>query len=130
MMENIKLNIDEYESCGLGDIYRGLITFIERYIMQNYNFSKISYNGFSNGISEISIAIRTMKTSLKVLLDYLKESDIVFIPSLNRNINLKTLNQEEQFALEQRCKEYLLENLNVVMNQGLKRKDEVSKLRH
>ena len=125
-MENIKLDIDEYESCGLGDIYYGLISFIGRYAEQNYSPIEI----FDNGISKYSTAIITMKSHLKTLLDYLKETDSVFIPSLNRNINLKTLNQEEQFALEQRCKEYLIENLNIVMNQGLDERDEVIKSRH
>lgn len=124
-MGNVRIDIDEYTACGLGDIYYGLLSFIERYIMQNYNFSKVSYNG----VSEISIAIKTMKSSLKALLEYLKNVDTVFLPSLNRNINLKTLNQEEQLALEERCKEYLLENLNIIMNQGLEEKSEVSKSR-
>jgi len=120
-MENPKLNIEEYVSCGFGDIYCSLITFIQRYAIQNCSSSNISYNG----ISEYSFAIRSMKASLKVLLDYLKEIDTVFIPSLNRNINLKLFNIEEQKALEERCKEYLLQNLYIVMNQELEEKNEV-----
>jgi len=124
-MENTKLNIEEYISCGFGDIYNSLISFIGRYIEQNYNPFEIS----SNGVSNYSTAIRTMKASLKVLLDYLKAADTVFIPSLNRNINLKLFNIDEQRALEDRCKEYLLLNLNIVMNQELEEKNEVSKSR-
>lgn len=116
-MENVRLNSDDYESCGLGDVYYGLISFIGRYAEQNYSPTEI----FDNGISKYSVAIITMKSSLKILLDYLKEADIVFIPSLNRNINLKSLNVQEQLALEERCKEYLLKNLNVVMNNGLEK---------
>ena len=70
-----------------------------------------------------------MKDSLKTLLEYLKDADTVFLPSLNRNINLKTLNQERQLALEARCKEYLLQNLNAVMTQGLEQKNEGNKVR-
>ena len=125
MMENIKLNADDYVSCGFGDIYYGLISFIGRYAEQNYSPIEI----FGNGISKYKTAITTMKFSLKTLLDYLKTTDTVFIPSLNRNINLNLLNQEEQLALEERCREFILENLNIVMNQGLEEKSEVNKSR-
>lgn len=124
-MENIRLNADEYVSCGLGDIYYGLISFIGRYAEQNYSPIEI----FDNGVSKYKTAITTMKFSLKTLLDYLKTTDTVFIPSLNRNINLNLLNQEEQLALEERCREFILENLNIVMNQGLEEKSEVNKSR-
>ena len=120
-MENVRLDIDEYTACGLGDIYCGLISFIQRYAIQNHN----SFEGVYN----YSIIMKTMKASLKILLDYLKTADTVFIPSLNRNIDLKTLNQEEQLALEARCKEYLLQNLNAVMNQSLEQKNEIYKAR-
>ena len=116
-MENVRLNSDDYKSCGLGDVYYGLISFIGRYAEQNYSPIEI----FDNGTSKYRTAIITMKSSLKTLLEYLKESDIVFIPSLNRNINLKSLNVQEQLALEERCKEYLLKNLYVVMNNGLEK---------
>ena len=124
-MENIKLNAEEYVSCGLGDIYYGLISFIERYAEQNYSPIEI----FDNGTSKYRTAIITMKSSLKTLLEYLKTTDTVFIPSLNRNINLNLLNQEEQLALEERCREFILENLNIVMNYELEEKSAGNKSR-
>lgn len=106
-------------------IWRYLLSFIGRYAEQNYSPIEI----FGNGISKYKTAITTMKFSLKTILDYLKTTDTVFIPSLNRNINLNLLNQEEQHALEERCREFILENLNIVMNQGLEEKSEVNKSR-
>ena len=124
-MENVKLNAEEYVSCGLGDIYYGLISFIGRYAEQNYSPIEI----FDNGTSKYRTAIITMKSSLKTLLEYLKTTDTVFIPSLNRNINLNLLNQEEQLALEERCREFILENLNIVMNYELEEKSAGNKSR-
>ncbi len=63
---------------------------------------------FENNTSEYAIAVDTLKHSLKEILDYLKNAEEVYLPKLNRNVNLQTLNAEEQKALEERCKEYML----------------------
>ncbi len=107
----VKMNIEDYEEYGLGDIYYGLITFISRYTQEKYNPMEI----FENNTSEYAIAVDTLKYSLKEILDYLKNAEQVYLPKLNRNINLQTLNAEEQKALEERCKEYMLLCLNNTM---------------
>ena len=112
-MENEKLNIKQYEQNGLGNLYYGLISFIGRYVEQNYNPTEI----FKGGYSYYAMAVIEMKKSLKELLNYLLAANEVFLPSLNRNVKLKNLNTKEQIALEDRCKEYILLNLNKTMEQ-------------
>ena len=107
-MGNIKIDVNDYTEYGLGDIYYGLISFISKYATANYNPLEI----LENGESKYAIAIVTMKETLKELLDYFKANDTVFLPSLNRKVNIRSLNIEEQLALEERCKEYLIARLN------------------
>lgn len=111
-MEEIQINAENYIPYGLGDIYYGLISFISSYVNQNYNPMEV----FQNDNSRYAVAISTMKESLKELLDYLKVNDEIYIPSLNRNIKISTLTSNEQLALEERCKEYLVAKLNYVFS--------------
>lgn len=111
-MDNIKINVDEYSEYGLGDIYYGLISFISDYVTRNYNPMDI----LQNGNSQYALAVTTMKSDLKELLDYLKTVDEVYLPSLNRIVRISSLNIDEQTALEQRCKEYLILKLNNTLN--------------
>lgn len=114
-MENVKINVDEYSELGLGDIYYGLLTFIERYAMENYNPMEI----FGTDTSQYATVITTMKSGVKELLDYLKKMDEVYIPSLNKSVKLSTLTMQEQLALEERCKEYLIAKTDYVLNGNL-----------
>ena len=114
-MENIKIDVEDYIQYGLGDIYYGLISFISNYVTQNYN----PMETFQSDNSQYAFAVTIMKKSLKELLDYLKQTNEIYLPSLRRNINLKTLNIEEQLALEERCKEYLILKLNESLNKNL-----------
>lgn len=116
-MENTKIDVNDYIEYGLGDIYYGLISFISKYATANYNPLEILENGESN----YTIAITTMKEALKELLDYFKTNDTVFLPSLNREVNIKYLNIKEQLALEEKCKEYLIAKLNEELNSNLKK---------
>ena len=114
-MEDIRINVDDYIEYGLEDIYYGLITFISKYVTSNYNPMEI----FENEESKYAIAVTTMKGALKELLDYFKANDDVYLPSLNRKVKISTLNLEEQLALEERCKEYLIIKANEVLNNNL-----------
>lgn len=107
-MKNVKLNPDEYIINGLGDIYFSLISFIGNYVEKNYNPFDID----DKNNSEYANVLISMKKSLKEILDFLIITDEVFIPSLNRTVNLKKLNIIEQKALEERCKEYILIRLS------------------
>jgi len=69
-----------------------------------------------NGNSQYALAVTTMKSGIKELLDYLKTVDEVYLPSLNRIVRISSLNIDEQTALEQRCKEYLILKLNNTLN--------------
>ena len=110
----MKINIDDYEEFGLGDLYYTLISFIANYA-QKYK----SFENFETGESKYATTIEIMKSSLKELLDYLKTVDEIYLPSLNKNVKLSTLNQKEQLALEERCKEYLVLKLSEVMNENI-----------
>ena len=114
-IENVKINIDYYIEYGLGDIYYGLINFISKYVTDNYNTMEF----FKNGESKYAVAIATMKSALKELLDCFKRNDEVYLPSLNRNVKISNLNVGEQLALEERCKEYLVTKLNETLGENL-----------
>ena len=107
----VKINVEDYEEYGLGDLYYGLITFISRYAPKKYNPMEI----MEKNTSEYVMAVNTLKYALKEILDYLKTANEVYIPKLKRSINLKYLNSEEQKELEERCKEYMLLCLNNTM---------------
>ena len=106
-MENVKINVDDYEPYGLGDLYYGLISFISDYVTKNYNPMEI----LTTGESEYAIAITVMKRTLKEILEILKRTNEIYLPSLNKTVNLNTLTVEEQLALEERCKECLILSL-------------------
>ena len=114
-MENIKIDVNDYIQYGLGDIYYGLISFISHYVTQNYN----PIENFQSNNSQYALAVIIMKRNLKELLDYLKQTDEVYLPMLNRKIKLSTLTIDEQLALEERCKEYLILKLNEALNKNL-----------
>lgn len=114
-MSEIKIDVNDYIESGLGDIYYGLITFISKYVTSNYNPMEL----FETGDSKYAVAVTTMKGALKELLDYFKVNDDVYLPSLNRKVKISTLNFEEQLALEERCKEYLIIKANEVLNNNL-----------
>ena len=103
-MENIKINIDDYKEHGLEDIYYSLMSFASQYVTTHYD----PMETFKKEESQYAVAFITMKTGIKEILDYLRDNDEVYIPSLNRNIKFSTINFEELVALEERCKEYLL----------------------
>ena len=111
-MNNIKIDVNDYIECGLGDIYYGLISFISEYANANFNPMEV----FENGNSKYAVSITTMKGALKELLDYMKENGEVYLPSLNRKAKISTLNIEEQLALEERCKEYLIAKVNEALS--------------
>lgn len=114
-MSEIKIDVNDYIESGLGDIYYGLITFISKYVTSNYNPMEL----FRTGESKYAVAVTTMKGALKELLDYFKANDDVYLPSLNRKVKISTLNLEEQLALEERCKEYLIAKLNETLSNNL-----------
>ena len=114
-VNKIKIDVNDYIDCGLGDIYYGLITFISNYVTTNYN----PMEAFETGDSKYAVAVITMKGALKELLDYFKSNDDVYLPSLNRKVKISTLNIEEQLALEERCKDYLIAKLNMVLSNNL-----------
>jgi hypothetical protein len=111
-MNNIKINAEDYIEYGLGDIYYSLLTFISRYAAENYD--PMEY--IKNGTSKYAITVTTMKDGLKEILDYLKTTTEVYLPALNKNVQLNTLTIEEQLALEERCKEYLILKLEGALN--------------
>ena len=110
-MNDVKIDVNDYIEYGLGDIYYGLISFISSYVTQNYNPMEV----LENENSKYSIAVTTMKYALKELLDYLKNVDEIYLPSLNRKVRISSLNMEEQLALEGRCKEFLISTLKQKM---------------
>lgn len=115
IMSNVRINVEDYTECGLGDIYYGLISFIARHIEMNYSPREC----FENGDSKYAIALVTMKSALKELLDYLKSTEEVYLPALNRSVSLSILTVQEQVALEERCKEYLILRLAHVLKPTL-----------
>ena len=117
-MSGNKIDVNDYIEYGLGDIYYGLITFISNYVTANYN----SMETFETDNSKYAVAVATMKGALKELLDYFKANGDVYLPSLNRKVKISTLNIEEQLALEERCKDYLIAKLNEALNDNLEEK--------
>ena len=121
-----KIDAKNYETTGLGDIYYGLISFIGSYVSQNFDPME-ALDLEENQKSTYALAVEIMKNALKELLEYLKSNSNVFIPSLNREVEINHLNVEEQVALEERCKEYMVEKLNNELknlkgeNQNIKR---------
>lgn len=111
-MKNEKIDVAKYTESGFGDLYYGLISFIGRYAGQNFDLFEIN----QDGVSQYATAVVEMKRSLSTILDYLTRVDEVFLPSLNRNVKLNCLNIEEYTALEERCKEYILLELNCIIN--------------
>jgi len=110
-LKNVNINMETYNEKGFGDLYLSLISFIGRYAEENFDPLEV----FQNEVSNYALAIIEMKKSLKAILDYLITVDEVYLPSLNRNVKLKSLTFEEQIELEKRCKEYILINLNNIM---------------
>lgn len=91
-MKNVNINMETYNEKGFGDLYLSLISFIGRYAEENFDPLEV----FQNEVSNYALAIVEMKKSLKAILDYLITVDEVFLPSLNRNVKLKSLTFEEQ----------------------------------
>lgn len=107
----VKIRVEDYEDFGLGDIYYGLISFISSYVNQNFDPLEVFVLD-GNQQSKYAIAIDVMKESLKELLEYLKKDGEVYLPKLNKSVNINSINVEEQLAVEERCKEYIILRLN------------------
>lgn len=107
----VKIRVEDYEDFGLGDIYYGLISFISSYVNQNFDPLEVFVLD-GNQQSKYAIAIDVMKESLKEILDYLKNNGEVYLPKLNKSVNINSINVEEQLAVEERCKEYIILRLN------------------
>ena len=103
-MDKAKIDISDYTNYGLEDLYYELITFVSKYANQNYDPLEI----LQNDSSKYAFAISTMKAGIKELLDYLKTVEEIYFPKLNRTVRLNSLTIEEQSALAERCKEYLV----------------------
>ncbi len=110
-MNKTKIDVNDYVEFGLGDIYYDLISFIGRYVNDNYDAVEM----LRTDNYEYAIAVDTMKSALKELLDYFKTHDDIYLPALDRKIKISTLNVKEQAALEERCKEYLIAKLNATL---------------
>ncbi|MDO4963354.1 MAG: hypothetical protein Q4E75_04575 [bacterium] len=107
----VKIRVEDYEEFGLGDIYYGLLSFISKYVNQNFDPLEVLMLD-DNQQSKYAIAINVMKESLKEILDYLKNNSEVYLPKLNKSVNINSINVEEQLAVEERCKEYMILKLN------------------
>ena len=107
----VKIRIEDYEEFGLGDIYYGLLSFISKYVNQNFDPLEVLMLD-DNQQSKYAIAMNVMKESLKEILDYLKRDGEVYLPKLNKSVNINSINIEEQLAVEERCKEYMILKLN------------------
>ena len=105
----VKIRIEDYEEFGLGDIYYGLLSFISKYVNQNFDPLEVLMLD-DNQQSKYAIARNVMKESLKEILDYLKRDGEVYLPKLNKSVNINSINIEEQLAVEERCKEYMILN--------------------
>ena len=114
-MDNVKINVDDYVEHGLGDTYYGLTSFMSRYVTENFDPMEV----FENDKSKYATAVSLMKSRLKDVLDYLKDNDEVYLPELNRNVKISSLTLEEQKALERRCSEYLIQNMDNILNNDL-----------
>lgn len=107
----VKIQVEDYEACGLGDIYYGLISFMTSYVNKNFDpLEGFTFDGSSQ--TKYSIAMDIMKTSIKELLDYMKNKGEVYLPQYNKSVNIDFINMEEQLAIEERCKEYMILKLN------------------
>lgn len=100
---------------GLGDIYYGLISFISSYVNKNFDPMEV-LNLSDTKQSNYAIAIEIMKSSLKEIMDYLKNGGEVYLPQYNKSVNIETINIHEQLAIEERCKEYMIAKLNEYFN--------------
>ena len=119
----VKINTDDYLEYGLGDIYYGMISFIGKYVNENYDPLEVFElpNGYQ---SKYALAMDTMKVSLKELLDYFKLHDEIYLPNVGRKIRISNLNIEDQKDLEECCKDFMLMNLEAVKElskKGLKK---------
>ena len=113
MEENniVRIKIEDYQGYGLDDLYYGLISFISKYATANFDPME-NLDISSDNLSTYAFAINNMKTSIKAMLDFFKETREVYIPALNKKISLDSMNMEEQLALEKRCQEYIITTLN------------------
>lgn len=107
----VKIRVEDYENYGLGDIYYGLISFISSYAIQNFDpLEDFTFDG--NQQTKYATAVEIMKGSLKEILEYLKSGGKVYLPKFNKHVNINSINIEEQLAIEERCKEYIILKLN------------------
>lgn len=117
-----KINIEDYKGLGLDDFYYGLISFVGHYVNSNFNPMEV-LSLDDNLQSDYSLALDTMKLSLKQFLDYLKDNKEIYIPSLERNVNIDNISKEELIELENICKQYMFTNLNYVFANKYESKD-------
>ena len=110
-MENIKINIEEYPEY-LGDIYYSLLTFVEKYVNQNFD----PMESLTSEQSDYAKAKIIGKEAIKELLDHFTQYDEIILNTTRECVRISGLTYEEQLRLLEDCKIYIMESL-----EGLKK---------